>query len=65
MTLAVTSNDVWQAVRSLDLYGSSVAELEALITLHGDGPLFIDQVITEAARHVRDLRKGMAAGHAY
>jgi hypothetical protein len=62
---AIKSSDVWNAARSLDLYASSSAELEALITLHCDGPLLSDQVITEAARHVRDLRMGLAAGYAY
>jgi hypothetical protein len=61
----IKSIDVWKAARSLGLYASSGAELEALITLHGEGTPFIDQVITETARHVRDLRKGLAAGDAY
>ena len=62
---AIKSSDVWEAARRLDLYGSSIGELDALITLHCDGPMFSDQVITEAARHVRDFRKGMAAGQGY
>ena len=62
---AIKSSDVWEAARRLDLYGSSITELDALITLHCDGPLFGDQVITEAARHVRDFRRGMAAEHGY
>jgi hypothetical protein len=61
----IKSSDVWEAARSRGLYAWSVAELEALITLHCDGPLLTDQVIAEAARHVRDFRKGMGAGHAY
>jgi hypothetical protein len=62
---AIKSSDVWEAARSLDLYASSAAELESLITLHCEGLLVSDQVITEAARHVRDLRRGLAAGQAY
>jgi hypothetical protein len=62
---AIKSSDVWKAARSLDLYASSSAELEALITLHCAGLLLSDQVIAEAAQHVRDLRRGLAAGHAY
>lgn len=58
----ITSGAVWEAARRLGLYGLTNTELDALIVQRCEAPLLVDQVTTEAARHVRDLRRASAAG---
>jgi hypothetical protein len=60
----VESRDVWAAVRRFGLYELRDNELDALIVRHRGGPLLADRVIVEASRHVRDLRRSLAAGKA-
>jgi hypothetical protein len=52
----IESRAIWEAAERLDLYALSDEELEALIAKHAD------PVITAAARHIVDLRRGLAAG---
>jgi len=58
----IESRDIWQAVRNLGLYSRANVELEALIARHRGGPLRADRITAEAARHVRNLRRALAAG---
>jgi hypothetical protein len=58
----IASREVWAAARSLGLYGKRDAELETLLLQHRSGPASADRVIAASARHVVDLRRGMAAG---
>jgi hypothetical protein len=58
----IESRDIWQAVRHHGLYCRSDVELEALIArCHLSHPC-VDRVTAEAARHVRNLRRALAAG---
>jgi hypothetical protein len=58
----IESGDIWQAARRHRLYYRSDMELEALITRHHCGHAYIDRITAEAARHVRNLRRTLAAG---
>jgi hypothetical protein len=58
---AIASSDIWQAVRRHGLYCRSDLELEALMARHHPGQA-VDRVTAEAARHVRNLRRALAAG---
>ena len=49
------AGNVWEAARRLDLYGMTEAELDTLIEER-------DGLTAEAARYVRGLRTGHAAG---
>jgi hypothetical protein len=60
----IASREVWTAARVHGLYGMSTVELKALVTRHGDSMSIDDRVVVEAARHVHNLRRGMAAGGA-
>jgi len=57
----IESSDIWQAVRHHGLYCRSDLELEALMARPLDHAA-IDRVTAEAARHVRNLRRALAAG---
>ena len=46
------------------MYGMSEEMLRALIARHRNGPASDDRVIAAAARHVIELKRGMAAGDA-
>ena len=58
----VESRDIWQAVRRHGLYCRSDVELEVLMTYHHRDQAAIDRITVEAARHVRNLRRALAAG---
>jgi hypothetical protein len=58
----IESDEVWVAARVDGLYSMRDDELAALIARHDRSALFVDQVRAEAARHIRRLRRGMAAG---
>jgi hypothetical protein len=60
----IKSSDIWEAARSLSLYGRSDVELEALISRHCSALLLVERVTAEAAQYVRDLRRAAAAGSA-
>ena len=55
---------IWEVAQRLRLYGLSDAELLALIHQHGGSSLPEDQVVAEAALHVRRLRNRLAKGDA-
>jgi hypothetical protein len=57
----IESGDIWQAMRRHGLYYRSDAELEALMARCHLGQA-VDRVTAEAARHVRNLRRELAAG---
>jgi hypothetical protein len=61
-TRGIISSDIWQAVRRDGLYRRSDVELEALMARHHLGHPAVDRVTAEAARHVRNLRRALAAG---
>ena len=58
----IESSDVWQAVRRYGLYYRSDRELAALMACHHTDQAAVDRVTAEAARHVRNLRRALAAG---
>ena len=58
----IASAEVWVAARVHGLYGMCDDELAALVARHDGSALFADRVRAEAARHIRRLRRGMAAG---
>jgi len=58
----IESSDIWQTARRMGLYSRATKELEGLIAQHRCGPLRADRLTAEAARHVRNLRRGLAAG---
>jgi hypothetical protein len=60
----VESRDVWAAARRFNLYELTDNELDALIVRHRGVPQMSDRVVVEASRHVRDLRRSLAAGEA-
>jgi len=60
----IESRDIWQAARRHGLYRRSDLELETLIARHQPGHLCVDRVTAEAARHIRNLRRALAAGAA-
>jgi hypothetical protein len=60
----IDSSDIWRAVRRHRLYYRSDLELEALMARHHLGQVAVDRVTAEAARHVRNLRRALAAGAA-
>ena len=47
---AITSDDLWSAIRGLGLYKMSKEELTKLMDAHADSGLFASKVIFEAAR---------------
>jgi hypothetical protein len=53
---------IWEVAQRLGLYGLVDAELQALIQQHGGGSQTEDEVVAEAARHVRRLRSRLAKG---
>jgi hypothetical protein len=53
---------IWETARRLGLYGRADDELEALIVRRRGETLLADRVTAAAARHVRDLRRALAAG---
>jgi hypothetical protein len=57
----IESSDIWRAVRCGALYCRSDLELEALMARHHLDQT-VDRVTAEAARHVRNLRRALAAG---
>jgi hypothetical protein len=61
-TRGIISSDIWQAVQRHGLYCRSDVELEALMARYHLGHPAIDRVTAEAARHVRYLRRALAAG---
>jgi hypothetical protein len=63
-TRPIESSDIWQAVRRHCLYCRSDAELEALLARHQLDQTTVDRATAEAARHVRNLRRALAAGAA-
>jgi len=56
------TDNVWEAARRLGLFGLSEAELDAVIHQHCDSPQRADRIAAEAARYIRGLRAGFAAG---
>jgi hypothetical protein len=58
---AIESSDIWQAVRYHGLYCRSDLELDALMARHHLDQA-VDRITAEAARHVRNLRRALAAG---
>jgi hypothetical protein len=61
-TRGIESSDIWQAARRHSLYCRSDMELEALMTRRPTDQAAVDRVTAEAARHVRNLRRALAAG---
>jgi uncharacterized protein YjiS (DUF1127 family) len=60
----IESSDIWQAARHHRLYRRSDVELEALIMRCRVDRRCVERVTAEAARHVRNLRRALAAGAA-
>jgi hypothetical protein len=61
-TGAIDSSKIWQTMRRLELCRQADSELEALIARHRGSPHLADRVTVEAARLVRNFRRGGAAG---
>jgi len=56
------AGSIWDAARRLGLFGLTEVELDAVIHEHCDSPQRADRIAAEAARYVRSLRAGFAAG---
>ena len=56
------TDNVWEAARRLGLFSLSEAELDSVIHQHRDSPQRADRIAAEAARYIRSLRAGFAAG---
>ena len=59
---ASDAENIWEIARRLGLYGLSESELDAVIHRHHDSSDHADRIAAEAARYVRGLRTGHAAG---